>query len=319
MKELFPRSNRWGQLEAVSLAVAGPTVGKTFVVLAGTNPNYDKLSQLLDYDKEGVGRIFPTLDAAIGACVANRGDVIHVLPGHSESVTAADGVDLDVVGVTVIGHGRGSDRPTFTFDTAITAQMQVAAANVTLQNLVLENGIDNLTNALNIDAANCLLKDIETVDNDSNYHCDDFIVTTANADDLKIKGWKHKAASGKTGAQTALSIVGGDNIEVDDFDVDGDFAVAAIENVTTAATNLKVGAKSQGNLARTRNAADVIFTAVATTTGFVDNIFSRLLDDAANITEALVGADMQFGPNLPIVNADGEQALQWNGSASTDA
>jgi hypothetical protein len=64
----------------------------------------------------------------------------------------------------------------------------------------------------------------------------------------------------------------------------------------------------------------VIFTAVATTTGNVGpNISARLADNAANVTEAFVGADMQFFQPIRIVNLDGESSIETNITASTDA
>ena len=47
--------------------------------------------------------------------------------------------------------------------------------------------------------------------------------------------------------------------------------------------------------------------------------YIRLQDDAANITEALVGADIQFFQPISIVNADGEVGLNTNITASADA
>lgn len=71
-----------------------------------------------------------TVDAAVNKCTANAGDTIIALPGHAETVTAADGIDLDVAGVSVIGIGVGTQKPTITFTTATTADVEVAAANV---------------------------------------------------------------------------------------------------------------------------------------------------------------------------------------------
>ena len=89
--------------------------------------------------------------------------------------------------------------------------------------------------------------------------------------------------------------------------------------MTAAATNLTI-CGDRPSYIRTRNAADVAITCVATTTGNIGpNIYIRLQDNAANVTEALVGADMQFYAPLGIVNADGELALDWNGTATTDA
>lgn len=266
-------------------------------------------------------RPYTTIDEAIGKCTANNGDYIIVKPGHTETVSAASGIDFDVAGITVIGLGSGSDRPTVTFGTAITADVDIDAANVTLVNLLFVNGIDNLTAPIDVNAANFRMIGCETRDNDSNYHCDDFILTDANADGMIIEDWVHDAYGGKTGAQTALSIVGGNNIVVIPKWVVGDFATAAIENVTTAAVNLQVfGRGDYPAYLRTQNDADVIFTAVATATGRVGpNLNARLNQDAANITEAFVGADMEFFQPVNIVNADGESSMQCNITATTDA
>jgi hypothetical protein len=78
-----------------------------------------------------------TIDYAVGRCTANNGDVIYVMPGHAETVSAAGGLDLDVAGITIIGIGNGSDQPTVTLDTADTADIDVDAANVTVENLHL--------------------------------------------------------------------------------------------------------------------------------------------------------------------------------------
>ena len=60
-------------------------------------------------------RPYATIDYAIGQCVANRGDIIVVMPGHTETISAAAGVAQDVAGVAVIGLGDGSLRPTINY------------------------------------------------------------------------------------------------------------------------------------------------------------------------------------------------------------
>lgn len=264
---------------------------------------------------------FATLDYAIGRCTASNGDYIIVMPGHSETIGAAAGVDLDVAGITVIGLGRGSNRPTFTFATAITADIDIDAANVTLVNLLFVNGIDNLTAPIDVNAADFTMIDCETRDNNASFHCDDFILSDDNANRMTIVGWVHRANGGKTGAQTAISIVGGDDHVIVPRWIDGDFATACIENVTTACDNLQIfGDASYPAYLRTRNAADVLITCVATTKGRIGPFINgRLNDNAANITEALVGADMEFFQPLNLVNADGESSMQSNITASTDA
>ncbi len=57
-----------------------------------------------------------TINFAIGQCKANNGDIIMVAPGHSESITAASGIDFDVAGVTLVGLGTGSSQAKITWD-----------------------------------------------------------------------------------------------------------------------------------------------------------------------------------------------------------
>jgi len=266
-----------------------------------------------------------TIDAAVAKCTANNGDVIFVLPGHVETVTAAGGLDLDVAGISIIGCGRGASRPQINFTTVVGADMDVDAASVTIANILFTGGIDALVGPIDVNAADFALLGCEY--RDVTGQTSDTVVADANADRMLIRGHVHRGAAA-AGGQTAIRVVGGDGTTIDDFWIDGNFATACIENVTTAATNLTVGGSKQ-NYARTRNAADVIFTAVATTTGNIGpNINMRLQDNAANITECLVGADMQFFGPLQIVNLDGEMPFgvtavggigMINKTASTDA
>ena len=262
-------------------------------------------------------RPYATLDYAVGKCTANNGDLILVKAGHTETVTAAGGLDLDVAGITIIGLGNGSDRPTVNFTTAVGADMDVGADNITISNFLFTGGIDALTGPIDVNAADFTMMDCET--KDVTGQATDFIVTDANANRLMIDGWTHRGAAAAGGA-SALQIVGGDGATVRNFFIDGNFDTAAIENVTTAATNLTINGGANGSYIRNRNSADVCFTAVATTTGNVGpNIYARVADNAANITEAFVGADMQFFQPIAIANADGEVGLNTNITASTDA
>lgn len=258
-----------------------------------------------------------TIDAAIGKCTASRGDVIVVAPGHVETVTAAGGLALDVAGVSIIGIGSGSLRPQVNFTTAVGASMLVTAANCTVMNFLFTGGVDALTNPIHLQAADFKLYGCET--RDVTGQATDFIVTTDAADRLHICDWKHLGAAA-AGADTALSIVGCDDVVVENFDIYGNFAVAAIEQVTTAGNRHRYGGGTKQCYIWTENAADVAITLKADTTGHIGpNINVMLQDNAANITEALVGAAAQFFLPLNICNLVGEVAMATNITASTDA
>ena len=101
---------------------------------------------------------YATLDYAIGTCVASRGDVIMVKEGHAETITGVGGIAFDVIGVRVIGLGRGRSRPRFLMDGAATVTAAVSAANVSVENMIFAAGAADVTKCFNVTAAgfNCI-------------------------------------------------------------------------------------------------------------------------------------------------------------------
>ena len=84
------------------------------------------------------------LDTAVALCTANNGDTIHVKEGHAETLAGADGVDIDVAGVTVIGYGDGNEAPEFSF-TATGSEFVIGAGGVTVSNLRFIAGVSAVT------------------------------------------------------------------------------------------------------------------------------------------------------------------------------
>ena len=264
---------------------------------------------------------FSTIDAAVGQCVANQGDVILVKPGHIETVTAAGGLDLDIAGITIIGIGQGSLRPTVRFTTATTADCDIDAANITIYNVLFEARVELLAQGIDVNAADCRLLGIETRDVTSVGSCTNFIVTDANADRLLIDGWKHigTATAGTNHPLTAISLTGGDDIIIRNFNLYGNFAFSGIMATVTACTRLSIEGGS-GSYIWTENATDSAIDVLTSTGRIGQNITAILQDDAANITEAFRGASMYFISPLPVVNTAGEQtATTTNITLSTDA
>ena len=266
-------------------------------------------------------RPFDTIDYAVGRCAASKGDIIMVKAGHVETITAAAGLALDVAGITLIGLGNGTNRPQINYTTAAGADMDVDAANITMSNFRFTGGIDALTGPIDVNAANFSM--FNCVTQDVTGQAVDFIVADANADRLRISGWVHYGADA-TGPDTAITFAGADEVVIEDFEIHGRFAVAAIENTATAA-RCRIGGGSR--MCFVTNAEDVaspvIVTLSAATTGKVGpNIFVRLGVDATsngnNITEAFVGAAADFFQPLAICNAGGETALNSNITAVAD-
>ena len=97
---------------------------------------------------------YATIDYAIGKCTASQGDVIFVLPGHTEEIVAATGLVADVAGVSIIGLGVGNDRPTLTLSTLAAATISITAASVVFQNFILVSEFTNgITAGITVGAA----------------------------------------------------------------------------------------------------------------------------------------------------------------------
>lgn len=256
---------------------------------------------------------FATIDYAIGRCTASRGDIIFVMPGHTETISAAAGIAMDVAGVAVIGLGVGSLRPTINF-TATASTLTMSAANCCLKNILCTGGIDAVVSMIVVSAADCTIEGCEL--RDVTGQMTNGILTTAGANRLKILDHVHNGDAA-AGTNAAIAIVGGDRIEITAKEIDGNFAVGGIDVRTTATTNLYV--HDVGRFF-TRNAADIFLvdTITASTGQIGPNINLRLTDNAANITEACTGATFVYMQPINVVNLAGESSMQINITASTD-
>ena len=267
-------------------------------------------------DSTGAGtynKPFATIDYAIGRCTASRGDIILVMPGHTETVSAASGIDIDVIGVAIIGLGAGSLRPTINF-TATASTITMAAASCTLSNVLLTGGVDAVVSPIVVSAADCVIDNVEL--RDVTGQMTDGILTTAGAVRLKILNHVHDGATG-AGTNAGIAIVGGSDIEITIHKMDGNFAVGGIDVRTTATTDLFV--HNVGTF-RTRNAADIfiVVTITASTGQIGPDINIRLQDNAGNITTAVTGATFVVIDPVYVVNLANEKAILINWTASTD-
>src|SRR3990167_6216276 len=161
------------------LGAADPLSGHVFCVSSGASDGG------ADGNEGSYDSPLLTWDAAVGRCVANRGDVIYLMPGYTQTISAADGVLMDIAGVTVIGMGNDADRPEITFDTLTSASIRITAANCTIKNVIGVAGLDALANPFHVQAAGCTL-DIVWRDASATVEAARAVLTTAAADDLTI-------------------------------------------------------------------------------------------------------------------------------------
>lgn len=70
------------------------------------------------YFLHGQAPLYTDLNSAFALCRSGKGDVVVVMPGHTENIDSADDMDNLVAGTQIIGLGTGNMRPTFTWSTA---------------------------------------------------------------------------------------------------------------------------------------------------------------------------------------------------------
>jgi len=95
-----------------------------------------------------------TIDYAIGLAIASQGDVIYVMPGHNEGITLGTHFVVDKIGLSIIGLGRGMNRPIIDYD-GTAATIELDAVSCRISNLVLRASTASTVVAINVDADDC--------------------------------------------------------------------------------------------------------------------------------------------------------------------
>ena len=292
-----------------------PSIGAPYGTGSTTLPNIffvDSVSGAATNDGRRPNQAVVTIDAAVGLCTANNGDIIVVLPGHVEVVDSANDLDLDVAGITVIGIGTGNARPQISLRTAVGAQARINAASVWLENVVFTGDFDAITIGLLVNGVtDVTLKNIEY--RDVTGQIARFFSAANGSDRLTIDGLRYVGAAA-AGTVVGLQFDGCDDLRVSNFDIDGNFSTGVFDFLTTLSARIHIW----NGHAWTQNAADGIFAApVAAVTGMIGpDIELALTDDAANGLAALAPASVFYCDPIYIVNAVNEKALVTNKTAS---
>lgn len=248
---------------------------------------------------------FTTIDAAINACTASKGDTIYVMPGHAETIAGADGFDADVAGIRIIGLGWGAKKPVLTFS-ATDSKCSVGASSVWIENIRFQAGISAVVVGLNVEAAgvDCIIKNCEFYwGGTTGYDFVGSININVGAHRAIVEGCRFLAEPAVAGASTAVQLVGAvHNVVVKNCEFMGDYSLACMSAITT----LSQGLMFLDNLVHNTDASEPYLEVITGTTGVIAN--TRGLAKGATIAANAVADAMAHCENF-VVNTAGTAAI----------
>jgi hypothetical protein len=266
---------------------------------------------------------FATIAYAVSQCVANRGDIVFVKPGHAETISTAAILTLTIAGVAIIGLGQGSNRPTLTF-TAAAANIPVTAANITVHNILHKANFADIVSAYTVTGTaaatdftvdNCEFRDGSSILN--------FLKTvTGNATANSLDGFTYsnnKVFGLATTAASQACIMAAANDRQSYLD---NFVVYPVLNDTAALVDF--GANNHTNLNMGRNkvfrpststTGGSLFSGGSTgSTGYVYDNYSWHLDNTAGLL-APTGTKLGFQNNYSMITGAADKSGLINPAA----
>ncbi len=299
----------------LALAVTRPVTGRFYLVIKSGGANENELKAMYGTGyPDGIAGVFTSIAAAVSALSgsrANTGDTLLLAPGHTETISTSTALSISIAGLYIRGVGNGNGRPIITLDTATTATINITAANVTFQNVIMVANFAaiaaafTLTNAPDFAILNCEFRDTSNVLNFVNIVDTD--TTSNHADGLRIED-SYRIGLGATANTTLVKMDGtNDRLSVKRNYVahaattDGGLMIIATGKVVTNAQivanmcNFVGSASSTGGILITTNGS--------TNSGFLDQNKIWSLDAT---TEILVTASsgFKFGLNYYSGTAD---------------
>jgi hypothetical protein len=278
------------------------TTGTYFFVHSGTGAA----------GNDGLSRDTPlaTVAQAITKATANKGDVILVLPGHTETLTSASTIALSKAGVQVIGIGTGNKRPTYTYTTSTAAAVTVSADNCAFKNSRFVANLDNVVTAFDLTTAKYFdLDGNDFIDTSNALHF--LSIVTVSTTDNAAEGLRvaNNRWSGLALAPAAFISIQGD---LDYLVVEGNLVVMASTDdeghfITLTADTIRYASIAFNRLdvtGSTGAAVGIFLTGSATDcSGFVNDNYVASLDTTAELI-ATAGTGLKFINNYYTGTAD---------------
>lgn len=228
---------------------------------------------------------------------ANVGDVIYLMPGHVEVATAAAVVTIAVAGITIRGLGHGANRARIRFDTAIGADINVDAANVTFENVDFVANFANVTAAIDVNACDVSFIGCRFLGGGANLNAVIWIQDAAAQGSDRITVDRCQVLDLNAANTHFINLAGtGDGHRITDNEIVGDFGSMAIGGAGVV-TNIKV---LRNHVYSFANVNDSCINLAATATGIVAlNLCGGTAAVANGVTAAACIKNENYYADLP--------------------
>lgn len=234
------------------------------------------------------GMLVSTLNAGLACCRSGQGDIVYVLPGHTESITGADAMTNLVAGTQIVSAGCPgmSNNPKLTWTTADTASFLLDVADVSVIGMTLDwAGVADVAAPMTVTGAGCVVAGCHIIAQSDvvSFQCEKGIVVSTGAhdflfannyvrcdsedDDANVTGGIINIAAVVRGTKVINNVIGYSSV--------GD--TVGIVDQTAAATNTLVA----NNLIR-QFAANAAFAIIMDDGhGFIHNNYIRITENVA--------------------------------------
>lgn len=255
------------------------------------------------------GMLVSSLQAGLARCRSGQGDIVYVLPGHVESITAADFYTNLVAGTQIISAGRpgATNNPTFTW-TATASTFLLDVADVSIQGLTfVMGGADNVTAPITVTGAGCSIAGCHIVAGTSSVlESATPITVSTGANDCTLVGNRFSATGGavttacvSVGAAVARTTIVGNR-----FFTTQSSATTGVISIGAAATEIDVGYNLMYN--QVEDGVGVRVANVAAT-GLIYNNYFGGVDAGGTVANALKA--VSFAGTAQIVRCFENRAL----------
>lgn len=263
-------------------------------------------------------KLYTTLNAGLAQARASQGDIVVVLPGHSENVSSADQMSNLVAGTRIIGLGYGTLRPTLTW-TVAAATFLFDVANVSLSNFILNlasSGNAGVTVAapITISGAGCSISNCQI-----NFGADaDDIVTigiTVTGDDVEFMSNHCIGATAGAVGTSFMDLNAAHRFKMYDCIIEGassGVAVGLMRFVTAASLNVDLRRNTYINRLALSTCAVTGLAAVSGTSR--EEHFAYL--DTASLTPWLTSTGIMTFHRPTVTNTAGETGSEAVGTVS---